>query len=193
MARSRYSRQRGRRSAPRRKFIWAESHGQLTTGSEEEQPDYQTQVNLLAEFQEEYGAQIIGATVVRIRGWIAPRPIADLTDQAAFWSAGALIDDDYSQSLVAADRATQQMSPFNAPNADWLMWQCGFVPASVEGVQPDVTSMPGSPYQVDNKSSRKLEELGQGLYLHVGTEDFTGAVIVPMNFLYCLRIGLKLP
>ena len=68
MPRRGYTGRRNTRRTPQRKFVWARTQHIFAVGSD--QRNYG--VDLLQQFQQEYGAQLLGATVVRIRGFILP-------------------------------------------------------------------------------------------------------------------------
>lgn len=196
MARSRNYRRRSGSRRPARKFIWAEVHGSMQTGTEgsEATPNY---VNLTAAFENAYGAQLIGATVVTIRGFIAPTSFgsSEPADQA-IWAAGALVTSDSilhsGDTPENRDRALDY-APFNNPHDDWMLWVSGRLPSDVAAAQVATSNVGGSEYGIYNRSSRKIEELGQGLYLFPDASTYDGAQRPLVYFNYELRIGLKLP
>lgn len=165
----------------------------MTSGSAAT-PNY---VNLTAPFESTYGAQLIGSTVVTIRGFIAPTEFgaSEPADQA-IWAAGALVSSDAllrsGTETEIRDRALQ-LAPFNNPYDDWMLWVSGRVPADVAEAQVATSNVGGSEYGIYNRSSRKIEELGQGLYLFPDASTYDGVQRPQVYFNYELRIGLKLP
>lgn len=172
----------GRRRAPLRKFVWARSFGILATGA-----GTPLGLDLLGNFQSEYGAQLIGSTVVRIRGYIAPTAIGGGADSLGFGGVWGIIigrdNDDYTDPLMAVEQREHD---------DWL----AYLPWAVQNpnlAQEQLLSsnVDASPFAVDIKSQRKIEELGQTLQLwrtqlDGGDVDWTG-------WEWHLSIGLKLP
>lgn len=181
MARTRGRHRRGGRRAPLRKFIWARSSGFLTRDD--------AGADLLAQFQTEYGAQLLGATVVRIRGWVAPGTIPVGADGSQFDGLyGFIVDDDrFSYTFASAPSLAVEQREHD----DWL-WYSPFVVQNYTTTQrTDLTpNAQANPWAVDVKSSRKIEELGQTLQIWQSTPDanpdFTGLG-------FHLSIGLKLP
>lgn len=177
-------RRRGRsyRRAPLRKFVWARSLGILATG--EGTP---LGVDLLANFQSEYGAQLLGSTVVRVRGYISPTATGAGADSGGFGGLFGLIVGRDTDNYNAPEMATEQRE-----HDDWL----AYLPWAVQNPTSDgqkvvTTNVQASPFAVDIKSSRKIEELGQTLQmwrnqLGPNDQDFIG-------WEWHLSIGLKLP
>ena len=159
---TRYSRGTG----SRRKFVWARRLiiG-ATTGA-----NAASFSDLLTDFQTALGADALGVTVVRIRGAISFTGTSLLV-------VGARI-------MTQSDFATL-VSPAQGPSsdqyADWMMYE----PVVHNGVAT-VGSVSGQHFDV--KSSRKLEELGQGLLLAVSNPTLSAA-----SWDMDLSIGLKLP
>lgn len=161
-----------RRRAPLRKFVWARSVGVLS--------DATPAADLLGQFQQEYGAQLLGATVVRTRGFIVPTPSPGSGDNV-FGVIGMIVegDDDLAQ--------TQGVLPQDRPHDDWMVWHPYWM---FEGTgAAALANAANSFWTVDFKSARKIEELGQGLHLWKG--DYTGSAVHGVRF--DLSVGLKLP
>lgn len=183
MARTRSRRYRSGRRAPLRKFIWARSTGFLDRTV--------LGADLLGQFQQEYGAQLLGATVVRIKGWVVPNSIGGGADgQQMDGLYGMIVDQDRADYSLAnnAEMAVEQRE-----HDDWLYYSPWVVHNYTSaGFFRDVTPNPmASPWAVDIKSSRKIEELGQTLQIWQSTPtavtpDYTGTG-------FHLSIGLKLP
>lgn len=158
-------------------------------------PNY---VNLTAPFEQTYGAQLIGATVVVMRGFVVPTAFGETSVEPAnqtIWSVGALVtSDSLLRSSTEADNRDRafQLAPFNNPNDDWMFWASGRLDR--DSLPTVATSnVGGSAYGVYNRSSRKIEELGQGLYLIPDSSTYDGNQRVRLYFNYELKIGIKLP
>ena len=107
--RSRMNRRTSKR-APLRKFVWARTVGTLSG------PDT-VGVDLLEDFQSEYGAQLLGATVMRIRGYIVPDMGLIEPGNRVGGHFGFIVEQD--QEL--ADQAIENL-PISRPHDDWLGW-----------------------------------------------------------------------
>lgn len=144
--------------------------------------------DLLAQFQQEYGAQLLGATVVRIRGYIRPGPFVGGPVGTLRGTFGIIVgkdNDDYSDPTMSVEQREHD---------DWLAylpWVAG-VPAG-DVYSPDIrwttSNVQADPFAVDIKSSRKVEELGQTLQLW--RSEPTGSGQAGME--WHLSMGLKLP
>lgn len=162
-------RTRSNRSSVRsRKFIWARrtyTNQVLVAGV--------NWLNLLDQFEAEYGAQLLGATVMRIRGTLA---FEAAVTAPVLSGAGILVstDEDISDGV--------DEGPVNEPHKDWMAYQ----PIILSNVSAAANRFD---WELDVKSNRRMEELGQGLALVVDngiaatTIDMTGAV----------SVGVKLP
>lgn len=172
---------RGRRRAPLRKFVWARTVGTLS------QPTSRG-ADLLDVFQSEYGAQLLGATLMRVRGYVIPDMPSAPAAGIATGRVGMIVEQD--QEL--ADQAVEN-TPGARPHDDWFAW-LPFIydRADVAGLQaPGNASWnsQASPWAVDIKSARKIEELGQGVHIWYDTVQSAGTT----NIHYDLSLGLKLP
>ena len=183
MARNRRFRRGGRR-APLRKFVWARTQGTLsgpaTLGAD-----------LLDEFQTEYGAQLLGSTVVRVRGYCVPVMTAASDPPAP----GQIIQGNWGL-IVESDNDLDDptdiaRSPIGRAHDDWMAWQPFWTSGDYTGPpQAGGSSNPqADEFSVDIKSARKIEELGQGLHIWYSYVTGTGTV----DLWYDLSIGLKLP
>ena len=169
---ARYSRRPVRRS-PQRKFVWDRTFGQFGAGD--------VGVDLLAPFRGQPGATHLGATVMRIRGYIVPSEVFDVTGGAGV--CGIRVD---TWNTDVTDLNNQ---PFLQPDYDWMAW----LPWNVGATGPTVPrtnitwNQYASEWAVDVKSNRKLEELNETLWLF---GDQTGAG--ERTYFYHLSIGMKL-
>jgi hypothetical protein len=160
---SRGTRTRFQRTA-NRKFVWAR---RLILGAA---VGANTAVfsDLLSDFQTALGADALGVTVVRVRGG---------------WNyQGGQILIAGIRIMTQSDFATM-VSPGQGPAADQYADWMGYFPVFRNGAPADFQSQ-----EIDIQSSRKLEELGQGLLLSV-----SNPTLDPSVFNMDLSIGLKLP
>lgn len=167
-----------------RKWVWARSMGTgLVTGPVAGTDPGGFTTDLLQEFKDGYGADPVGVTVTRIRGQI-------------LWSPGPIADQTTQNGVVGFRVATEPFGedeevPHQVPHADWFGW----IPtlSTTHSLSSTAVEVNGNVYQerihVDLKSSRKIEELGQGL-LMAASHDILG---VAAEFSWNLSIGLKLP
>lgn len=167
-------RSRGFARQQRRKFVWHREIGAFTVSA----PPTTYGVDLLAGFRALPGATHLGATVMRVRGYIVPE----------------IVDPQPNEDLVAGLRIdtwdqpvdTNDVSPYMGPDEDWMGWFPYLNPA---GFPSDVTgNVYASPFAVDVKSNRKLEELNETLWLFGSGPGGTSA-----TYIFNLSIGLKLP
>ena len=126
-----------RGTSQRRKLVWARS----ITSNLVLAGNGTTNDPLLADFQTTYGAQLIGCTVVRIRGWLK---VSSTLPEDEFVVVGIRVITD-TETLPAA------AGPIVDPHADWMYYD-----VLQEG------SLDGGRY-FDVKAMRKIDELGQGL------------------------------
>lgn len=163
---------RGRRSSRgrQRKFVWDRTLGTIAPPN--------TGVDLLAPFRAQPGATHLGATIMRVRGFIIPSEA--FTGGAAVGNVGLRIDNWNEDPAEVANQPVLQ------PDADWMFWgpwNVGIRTAFLEATWNQQASV----WSVDVKSNRKLEELNQTLWLF---GDQTGAA--DRTYTYNLSIGMKL-
>lgn len=168
---ARYTRRRTGRSNARRKFVWDRSFGSTATDS--------FGADLLANYRAQPGATHVGATITRVRGYIIPS--AAFSTAALAGAAGLRIDTWNEDPLDSTN------APEAQPDADWMAW----LPWNLGGVEAGTLPRTvvtwnehTSPWTVDIKAQRRLEELNQTLWLF----HSQGA-----PYFYNLSIGLKLP
>lgn len=154
-------------------MVWARS---ITTGATVATVSPVKQ-NLLANFETEYGANLIGATVTRIRGVVV---------------AGNNVSPAVSSQMLLAVRvgndaeASGQLSDgFNQPYLDWMAWE-PFIYQALPAA-PQTSDSPALSRLIDVKAQRKLEEVNEELQVWVG------ALNAPFAYSWNLSILLKLP
>lgn len=160
----------------RRKWVWARAQGDaLVAAGTGAGAGFKT--DLLTQFEGAYGADLLGATVMRVRGQY-------FADMASFLAGpGAVGHLTAGIRTYAEPLDPDEETPADTPHADWMSYE------------PFICAITGDPFYasdrrtVDVQSSRKMEELGTGLLLAV-SHNVSGVAI---PFSYDLSIGLKLP
>lgn len=144
-------------------------------------------VDLLALFETEYGADVLGATIVRVRGWAALRDPDLAAGEHVYARAVAFIG---SQNDIARGSDNED-SPFATESAwkDYFFFEPFFLPDDTETAHLGVTAQ----RIIDVKSSRKLEELNQTLVMDVAGRNFAAAAASNAAFHADLSILLMLP
>lgn len=131
--------------------------------------------DLLGVFESQYGADLIGVTIDRIRlSWFNGTATTPLSASAAA-AVGIRVMDGQTSNLITSGSTSQSLGPFSDPHADWMAWDAQGV-----GLLSDTTERPGTNIfrELDVKSSRKLDELGESLIMtmehtHASTVTFT--------------------
>ena len=126
-------------------------------------------------FNTAYGADLVGATIVRVRGIV--RTASTNVGQGAILAAAVM-----AQTNRTVDSATE--GPINQPYADWFVYE----PFVTDGASTSNTEVCAR--KVDIKAMRKLEELGDAAYLFYA---FGLGNSVSATIQWHLSIGLKLP
>lgn len=155
----------------RRKFVWHREFGELVVGT-----TGVGGVDLLATYRSLPGATHVGATVMRIRGFIVP--------QSAVEAAGTI---GFRIDQQNEDPTETDNVPALQPDLDWMGW----LPWMLTSDTPNVSATwnaQANQWAVDIKSNRMLEELQETLWMFF---DRPTAGTVTYN--YNLSIGLKLP
>lgn len=141
-------------------------------------------IDLLTAFETAYGAQLIGCTVVRVRGLITfPGVLA--ADTVIYRSTLHIgTQQEAARATVAADNA------FDAQSAtqDYMMFEPFVGPTNTNGL--DGHASQGR--VIDVKSSRKLEELNQSLIYTVSARSL-GANVGTTTSTFDFSVGLMLP
>lgn len=167
------TRRRTGSSTTRRKLVWARHS---TTGATVSTV-LPIKVNLLDQFETRYGANLLGATVTRIRGLIV------CGNNISPSATGQL---KFAARIGAASEVGGDLNdPVTQPYLDWMLWE-PFSYLSLPDTPQTVDSMALSRV-IDVKSQRRLEELDQELQMWVAASSTTFA------FSWDLSILLKLP
>jgi len=144
------------------------------------------QIDLLAEFETAYGAQLLGATIMRIRGelhfWASGSAAAGDT---VAWAYGIGIFPDVATNLLASAR----------PHEDWMHY--GGHSIVVGDIPTGATdSLDGSGeirVPVDVKARRKIDEMGEDLVFHIERVAAGSATNLNLSYTRHLSILIALP
>ena len=134
-------------------------------------------VNLLDQFETAYGANLLGATITRIRGVIVAGNNISPTATGQLLLA-ARIGASSEVSADANDGVTQ-------PYLDWMLWE----PLVYQALpaDPQTSDSVALSRIIDVKSQRRLEELNQELQMWIAASSTSFA------YSWNLSILLKLP
>lgn len=185
MARNRRS---SRRSIPRRRMFWAATTQVQTISAGTTAPVAIDPVNLLEQFEADYGADLFGFTITRIRGLI--RVAYDQTEvvERHDVSFGIRVSTDNAIQVGESNAERVLLSPSGDPHADW-MWVHN--DTHYTSLNANGETYAQYPIEIDIKAQRRLDELGQGLYLLGATAvaDFSTFA----NYTIGLRVLCKRP
>ena len=184
---------RGGRRAPLRKFVWARWSGVLNpAGQAVDDPNGPSAVNVLSQFENAYGADIIGSTVVRARGAIYP----DLEGGAAIQGRLGLVVEAREElynidGTPISNPEVRDSGPMVSPHKDWMMFFPYFWPANV--TTPVSSNAMSAVTGFDVRANRKIEELGQTLHMYL--DEFHLDALSQRNgpTWVVMSLGLKLP
>lgn len=168
---------RGRTRRPRRRLEWADSQGDVTSlpiGSA-------MVIDQLATFAALPGADIAGATVVRIhsRLWITSSVVVG---DGISWSFIVANNNQATAGAGVPLSSPRALNPTFQPQADWLMYQ-------KFNAHPNYSfTGGGANLELDIKSRRRLPELDETLLMIVENIDASAAI----NFSWHTRALLAL-
>lgn len=162
------------RSAPaRRKLVWARWFSAPLVS-----PVVGTAQTFfpLDTFETAYGAQLIGCTVMRIRGTITAKRVNNSANGQLVWAV----------KVADLPGVNPEAPASTGINDDWFMYEtwCG-VEGAVAADQPIIIQE----RRIDVRSRRKLDELGQRLAISVeatGTATSQWATSAALSFLIAL-------
>lgn len=160
-------RRRARMAPPRRKLIWARSIDVMAPALV---PAAGTAVDLLAQFRAD-GGSTLGSTVTRV-----------LLDFQVLWSNDITTTDRVGVGVIVDQLQTDETEvprPGVEPHADWMYWRMTGVSPQDLAITPSSTAVQ-SAWAVDVKSQRRMEELGQTLWL-VMDPTFGGATTLSVQ------------
>ena len=158
-----------RRSAPCRRMFWARRAGLVTLTED----NVASQQSLLADFQAEYDADLFGFTVTRIVGhythWTSG---SELVSTSYNLSVGIRVDESVDTENVTDERQSARL-PINDPHVDWMYARNNLgITHGTDSAEIDIAQ--GNRVELDLRSQRRLDELGQSLYLVGGLNSYPG-------------------
>ena len=157
-----------RSTAPRRKLVWARLQSSPSVVIPANTTSF---LQILSQFQTAYGADPIGATIRRIRGNITMR------GGTAGNSVRAVLG-------IGVFNGVATISPTINPHLDWMYWKQIYVEPPLATEFSVLNNM-----EIDVKSSRKMEELGQDLYLAISNTHPTDG----LSYAYATSTLILLP
>ena len=157
------------RQMPRRRLVWSrsiKSESGATSGA----------YDLLEDFRlaTQYGAQPLGTTITRVRGSLVLGPPSVTTPTGITW--GLVVED-------RAALATEVPKPQQERHVDWLAWQ------PHPHVGADGITGTANAREIDVRSQRRLDEVGQTLWLAWDQASAT----VTWTVTFTLSVLLRLP
>lgn len=175
---SRRSVRRG--SGTRRRMFWARELIDETVSF----TDRAQIVDLLLRFSTEYGADLFGFTVTRIVGNLTYWQDSADPDggEPQGVSVGIRVED--RASVQAIDTSAERLTtiPASDPFSDWMYvtnrYYNGFAGGTIGSVQSLISTE--NRWEIDLKAQRRLDELGQSLYLYlgqIGTPEATSSAL----------------
>lgn len=133
------------------------------------------QADLLTGFNTRYGADLLGITVARIRGYIVVNSTVANTPLVV----GARVG-------TEGEVASTDFNPMTAGEYnDWMLFEPFLAPIAAREPVADVSAR-----VIDVRSMRKLDELDQTLFLYAGTDSATAGTA---SLFYNLSVLLMLP
>jgi len=163
--------QRGRR----RKLVWARTASTLAEDGVTVAAGASDLQDLLASFQAGYGADVLGSTVMRIRGAVSISQGTVANDIIATMGIGV-----FPETLAVAE-----MHAFNNIHLDWMYWETVFAsPANIPA--SDFSQVHN--HVLDVRSKRKLDELQDGLFW-----NFANVSASSVNYRAAFSVLLALP
>lgn len=186
---------RRRTSRPRRKLVWARD---FTTGTliatntvATAAAATPTRFNLLTAFETAYGANLIGCTVMAIKGHLGFLGQSTVAGDHFFARAGIKVTDQPLALVAGNDSLYSTDSNTGGAHDDWMAFVPFVVPSTGAGqASPGIEGVGSSIARVDFQSRRKIEELGQSLMLDVSAIAVTGIDLV---YFHDLSILVALP
>jgi len=156
----------GRRSAPRRKLVWATANGDIALGAA---PTFNN-IDLVANLRTA-GASVLGATVIRTHATL----YIDQTGRAVAnkWQVGLIVED--------LDNVGAVSNLLNNPSRDWAYWTQRAAVSAGGAIGQEL-------FEIDLRAKRKFEEMEQSWLMC--TANNSG---VAMTVRYAVRTLVALP
>lgn len=178
------SRNRGNRG-PRRKLVWTRfSTAQTVSTAASPGFNAPARIDVLGPFETQYGAQLLGATVMRTRGYLGISGLS--TTSIQFVRFCMYVGN--ANDIVRGPNANDNAFDVNSAWKDYMLVEPFISPNSaVNGIQTSDVFI----RTIDNRSKRKLEELDQSLILDVSGRS--GAAADSFTFVADLSVLVALP
>lgn len=135
-----------RRSSPRRKLVWARAWSGADISIAQ---NATAQIDLLSQFQALLGADLVGCTIMRIRGTVALQNT----------TAGLGLHAGFGIMVGPADLTAAQTDPDAHPGDDWMYWRRFLANQAVAGEFARVDN-----FDFDVRAKRKLDEVALNLW-----------------------------
>lgn len=150
-----------------------------------------TRFNLLSGFETAYGANLIGCTVMAIRGYLGFLGQSTVAGDHAFGRVGIKVTDQPQALVAGSDSLYDTTSQSGGAHDDWMAFYPLFVSSTGAGQASPGWDGAGSSWaRVDVQSRRRIDELGQALMLDVSLIAVTGIDLV---YAHDLSILVALP
>lgn len=180
MARTVRRTSRSPQRANRRKFVWARNFNSTAITGDAVGTD------LLSEFETAYGAQLIGCTITRIRGYFFAWGSNTAAEAQDAYRMGIRV----TTGFLELNPLDQDNSPWNDDWADWMAWEPFATVPALAGAQLLGDGVLNA-RMIDVRAQRRLDELGQRLVLLHGGAP--AAPTITWGVGWDLSIGIKLP
>lgn len=136
--------------------------------------------DLLGAFETAVGAQILGATVVRGRGWYNWTATGAL-GTIARTNLGIIVAPESSTAAILDPGAT------TGTELDWMYFQAHTFPGTYLATGAGTASQPRDyEYELDMKARRRMDELNQSLWLVVNSITTTAQLLFNASILLML-------
>lgn len=155
----------------RRRLFWArETNWSRFDPPAETQVFGFTPLNLLGRFESDYGADLFGFTITRIRGHVKIQYDATTTQIRNEFSWGIRKSSQRAMDELDSPADRAGITPLSDPHADWMLAQADM------GQLSDTSEWKEYRWDVDLKAQRRMDELGEGLYFINGFTGFSSPV-----------------
>lgn len=193
MQRSRRTSRTSRRK--RRQLVWARNFttGTLIASQTVANAALATpaRFNLLDTFETAYGANLIGCTIMAIKGYLGFLGQSTVAGDHFFGRVGIKVTDQPLALVAGNDSLYDTSSQTGGAHDDWMAFFPLFVSSTGAGqVSPGWDGAGSSWARVDVQSRRRLSELGQSLMLDVSGIAVTGIDLV---YAHDLSVLVALP
>lgn len=183
-------RRMARRAAPQRRLFWATYNVATTLGSN----NRAAIGDMLSDFNADYGADLVGFTVTRIRGTISWGPAGQAAAPWGWYSVGIRKGNEKGMSIADTDEEQIALQPSQDPHGDWMYQRMtsAWVPSTQTGEGHDVqlaVQLGAWVNEIDIKAQRRLDELGDSLFYFVEQGPEQGTTNIHGRF----RLLLKRP